>query len=109
MEHRWTSGRVTSARPDEVTATTGDVDTNGELVGTLERNARRAINLARTSLAETGVVSPAVWELVDDTLDAYLGMAITRARYSERPGLDERIRQAGQDVDTLRRMLGVPR
>lgn len=95
-----------------VTNSTGEVDRDGDVVGALERQTRRAITLARSSLEETGTVSPAVWEMVDESIGALLcarvGTAIDRGHYIERPGLDSRISGAGADPACVRRMLRLP-
>ena len=98
-----------------VTNSTGDVDRDGEIVDALEVQARRAINLARTSLDETGIVAPAVWEFVDECLDELLwkrvGTAPDPGRYRERLGLDDRLAEAGADPDEIagiRRALRCP-
>lgn len=64
------TGIRASVRP---TASTGEVDGNGDIVGILER----------------------------------IGTAIDPGPYVERPGLDDRLRDAGADVLGVRRMLGL--
>lgn len=61
--------------PGGVTSQAGDVDRNGELVGSLVRR---------------------------------IGTAIDPGKYVERPGLDDRIREAGADPACVRRMLRLP-
>jgi hypothetical protein len=102
-----------SIGPDgRVTNSTGEVDREGDVVGALERQTKRAITLARTSLEETGTVSPAIWEMVDGSLDAQLcvriGTAVDPGHYIERPGLNARITEAGADPACVRRMLRLP-
>jgi hypothetical protein len=70
MDNNWSSGRVTSS--------TGNVDTDGDVVGLLLGRVRSN------------------------------GTALDPGAYVERDGLDERLAAAGADVAGVRRMLGVP-